>query len=316
MAMKIAVVGLGSIAKRHILNLSSILENRAVDFEIDVFRHSNRPIDDAAVLAKIHSVYTDTDLSNNDCEYDIAFITNPTSLHYETIKKWVTHAKHMFIEKPVFEYVNENVLELGLKSDSVYYVACPLRYTLVLQYIKSNIDFSKVYSVRAISSSYLPDWRPGIDYRKTYSASKNMGGGVAIDLIHEWDYLTHFLGTPEKTLYVGGKYSHLEIDSDDLATYIGIYKDKIVELHLDYFGRQTLRECTFFMNDETVVADLTNGYVRFLKSGKTIELKEERNRYQIRELEHFLEIVEGKVLNDSSVYHAVEVLKIAKNYKG
>ena len=89
MAMKIAFVGLGSIAKRHILNLTSILKDRAIEFEIDIFRHTNRPIEDADIITKIHSVYTESDLSNNDCVYDIAFITNPTSLHYETIKKWM-----------------------------------------------------------------------------------------------------------------------------------------------------------------------------------------------------------------------------------
>ena len=62
------------------------------------------------------------------------------------------------------------------------------------QYVKNNVDLSKVYSARAISSSYLPDWRPGQDYRTTYSAHKDMGGGVSIDLIHEWDYLSWLFG--------------------------------------------------------------------------------------------------------------------------
>ena len=74
---------------------------------------------------------------------------------------------------------------IQLKYGSTYYVACPLRYNAVIQYIKDNIDLQDVISVRSISSSYLPDWRPGVDYRKTYSAKKELGGGVSIDLIHE-----------------------------------------------------------------------------------------------------------------------------------
>ena len=55
-----------------------------------------------------------------------------------------------------------------------------------------------VYSARVLCSSYLPGWRPGVDYRTVYSAHKDMGGGVTIDLIHEWDYLVELFGKPEK----------------------------------------------------------------------------------------------------------------------
>ena len=122
-------------------------------------------------------------------------------------------------------------------------MACPLRYTNVIQYLKETIDPKKVNSVSIISSSYLPDWRPGTDYRNTYSAHKNLGGGVAIDLIHEWDYLSFlFRYASKKWKSFMGKISNLEIDSDDYAIYIAKYtNDMIAELHLDYFGRKTIR---------------------------------------------------------------------------
>ena len=44
-----------------------------------------------------------------------------------------------------------------------------------------------------------------------------MGGGVGIDLIHEWDYLTWLFGTPVETYSIQRKISNLEIDSDDVA---------------------------------------------------------------------------------------------------
>ena len=72
-------------------------------------------------------------------------------------------------------------------------------------------------SARVICSSYLPDWRPGVDYRTVYSAHKALGGGVTIDLIHEWDYLVDLFGVPQKLYNFKGTYSDLEIDSDDLS---------------------------------------------------------------------------------------------------
>lgn len=308
--MRIAFWGYGSIAKRHIKNLKEILDERGIQSQIDVFRHASGEIDDPAVRNFITAIYKQSDLGNK--EYDVIFITCPTSLHYEAIQKCAAHAKHLFIEKPVFSDVNTDISNLNLKKDSVYYVACPLRYAAVLQYLKENVDIERVFSVRAISSSYLPDWRTGIDYRNTYSAQKSLGGGVAIDLIHEWDYLTMLFGIPEKIMYVGGKFSALEIDSDDIAAYIGIYKDKLIELHLDYFGRKTMRECVLYLPDETIKADIVNGKLEYLKSGKCIDLQEDRDAYQKRELEHFLDIIDGDCENDSNIQHAIKVLNIAK----
>ena len=42
--------------------------------------------------------------------------------------------------------------------------------------------------------SYLPGWRPGTDYRQSYSAQRRLGGGVLLDVIHEVDYAAWVLG--------------------------------------------------------------------------------------------------------------------------
>ena len=236
MNRKVCFIGLGSIASRHMKNLKDIFGE---EIKIDVFRSGNGKPLDVALQSMIGQVYYD--YANLPTDYDVMFITNPTRLHYETLLTVQNHAKHFFIEKPVFETGYEEIERLELKSDSVYYVACPLRYTNVIQYLKKNIDFSKVYSMRCISSSYLPDWRPGTDYRNTYSARKELGGGVSIDLIHEWDYISFLLGQPQKVQCFIGKKSNLEINSDDVAVYIAEYPDKFVELQLDYFGRASSR---------------------------------------------------------------------------
>lgn len=309
--MKIAFCGLGSISKRHIRNVCEILLNRNVDFEIDLYRHDLICVDDEDISRLVNAVYLNEELENSGVLYDVCFVTNPTAKHYDTIRCWLDHTKHMFIEKPVFDKALNNIHDMGFKTCSVYYVACPLRYMSVIRYLKENIDFKKVHAIRAISSSYLPEWRPNTDYRKSYSASRELGGGVAIDLIHEWDYIVHLIGTPKKVHYVSTKVSTLEIDSDDIACYIGEYDDKIVEVHLDYLGRKSIRECTLFMEDDTVVADLINGRVSFLYKGLTIELSEDRDCFQKREIEHFFSIIEGQIENDSTVEQANEVLKIA-----
>lgn len=305
--MKVCFVGLGSIASRHIKNLKDIYGS---DVVIDLLRSGKSVTMAEELTGFVDRVYYN--ISDLPKDYDVIFITNPTGMHYETLQACHEHGRHFFIEKPVFETGNEDVLKLQLDRNKQYYVACPLRYTNVIQYLKQNINISDVYSVRCISSSYLPDWRPGIDYRNTYSARKELGGGVAIDLIHEWDYLCYLFGTPEKVYSLFGQKSGLEINSDDIAIYIAEYSARMVELHLDYFGRVPIRRIELYCKEDTIEADLIKQEIVFRRENKVVDLKEERDSYQKKELLHFFNIINGTCENDNTIEQACQTLRITR----
>lgn len=309
---KIAFCGLGSIGKRHLRNVCDYLNQKGDTFTVDLYRSkvgSDVPLD---IQPLVTSIYSYDDVAESNIMYDVVFVTNPTSVHYDTIQKFKHRTKSFFIEKPVFDKTDIDTSLFEDLKDTICYVACPLRYSAALQYVKQNIDFSKSFSVRAISSSYLPDWRPGQDYRKCYSAHRDMGGGVGIDLIHEWDYLTWLFGAPVETYSIQRKISNLEIDSDDVAIYIGRTSATSIELHLDYFGRSMIRTLEMFLPDDTIRCDIEDGRIEYLRTGKVIQLPSERNEYQMREIEHFFEIINNKIENDSTMEHAFHVLKLAK----
>ena len=309
MKYRIAFCGLGSIAKRHLKNVCTFLDEHEDSYEIDLYRSSLKPLPE-----NIQPLISKEYLFSEPIQkaYDVVFVTNPTSLHYETLKKFKAHTRYFFVEKPIFDRttVDETIFE-ELKGIDCY-VACPLRYNPVLQYVKDQINLDEVFAARAISSSYLPDWRPGQDYRQCYSAHKDMGGGVGIDLIHEWDYLTWFFGMPEKCYSIQDKISNLEIDSDDIAIYIAKAGNKTIELHLDYFGRKSTRRLELYMPDDTILCDILKGSVIYQKKNECINLNAERNAYQIAEIKHFFDIIEHKRPNDSTAEHAYAVLKLAK----
>lgn len=308
--IKIAFVGMGSIGKRHLMNVCQIINERGDKHEIHLYRNSMEKELSKDIIENIAGQYLIS--KTIDTMYDMVFVTNPTSLHLTTALAFLGHTKSIFIEKPVFDTTNvdDNIIK---RLDSIpSYVACPLRYNPVLQYVSNHIDCSKAISIRAISSSYLPDWRPGQDYRQCYSAHRNMGGGVDIDLIHEWDYLTYLFGMPTECQSIRTKISNLEIDSDDLAIYIARNQSMSFELHLDYFGRKSVRTLDILMPDDTIHCDIINGTISYLKGGKNIVLNSERNAFQIAEIRHFFDIFENKLPNDSNVSHAVQVLKLTK----
>lgn len=310
--LEIAFVGLGSIATRHLNNVYTYLKNVDKDFEIDLYRSGlGRPLADSieSMISRQFALTPDFKIEE---QYDAIFVTNPTSLHFKTLERFQNNSRAFFIEKPIFDTSDADLAKLNGLKGKVCYVACPLRYNPVIDYLKNNIDCSRVVSTRAISSSYLPDWRPGTDYRKCYSAHADMGGGVNIDLIHEWDYLTYLFGSVIEGYSIADKISNLEIDSNDIAIYIAKTEKTAIELHLDYFGRSSIRQVQLFMSDDTVDCDLINGQVRYFKSGESFTFDKERNSFQMKEIEHFFDIVFGKLENDSTIEHALQVLRYAK----
>ena len=287
MNYNIAFCGLGSIAKRHLMNVSTFLVSRGDTYKVDLYRSSlGNPLpDDLRPMVSEMFLYAE-DIPEGR-QYDVVFVTNPTSMHYETVMRLAPHTKSFFIEKPVFDSTDIDKKIFKVIENKHSYVACPLRYNAVIQYVKKNIELNKVFATRVISSSYLPDWRPGQDYRKTYSAHRELGGGVGIDLIHEWDYLTWLFGTPTQCKSIQTKISNLEIDSDDLAIYIGKNNHTTFELHLDYFGRKPIRTLDLFTDEDTIHCNLLDGTVTYLKEGKTITLDSKRKTKKHKKISKF-----------------------------
>ena len=306
---KVLFIGVGSIAKRHIKNLTYFMKQRNEKLSIDAYRSDHGHSLPEEIRPFVLHVYYDQKEVPED--YDVIFVTNPTQFHLQAIQCFHTKGKHFFIEKPLCAAGQLNALDIAWRPDSIYYVAAPLRYSSVLQYVKVHIKPEEVLSVRCISSSYLPDWRPGIDYRQTYSAHKELGGGVSIDLIHEWDYITFLFGFPVKTECLIRKLSDLEIDSDDIAVYIADFGHMLAEVHVDYIGQSPVRTMEIITKDEVIACDLLKSSILYKKSGRMISFEQKRDEYQIDEIRYFWSLIDGQIYGIEHIEHACKVLRIA-----
>ncbi|WP_373077082.1 Gfo/Idh/MocA family oxidoreductase [Fusobacterium varium] len=305
MKLKVCFYGMGSIGKRHFKNLLKIGKEQNIIFDIDIIKKRNELSEE--IKKEIKNLYFNREDLASD--YDIVFIVNPTSDHFETINYMKDRAKYMFIEKPIFNKSCLNLKSLKLNEEKCY-IAAPLRYSGVFNTLKKVLKERKIYSVRAICSSYLPEWRPQQDYREVYSAKKELGGGVSIDLIHEWDYLVELFGCPERIFNFQGKYSNLEIDSEDISIYIAKYKDKLLEIHLDYFGCESRREIEIFTELGTIKGDFYNKNINFSWNNEVLKMNENEDIY-IKEMKNFLNIIKGKK-NNNTPSHAMKILKLAE----
>ena len=289
-------IGLGSIGSRHLKNLHTICAERGITLAADALRSSlNRPLR-PGVTELLRAQFTALDDPAARGHYDLAFITNPTSLHAETLQSLRGRAGALFIEKPIFSADQAGLdpaalLDPGQKA----YVAAPMRWCGVMLALKNRLETGadgRPYCARVLCSSYLPDWRPGVDYRTVYSAHKAMGGGVTIDLIHEWDYLVDLFGAPERLYNLRGQYSELEIDSDDVSLYIAQYPGMLAEVHLDYFGRGYRRSIELFTPSGSLVADFGAGTLT-LPDGTVEDYTEDVNARYLREMAYFLDYAAG-----------------------
>lgn len=289
-------IGLGSIGSRHLKNLHTICAERGITLAADALRSSlNRPLR-PGVTELLRAQFTALDDPAAREHYDLAFITNPTSLHAEALQSLRGRAGALFIEKPIFSADQAGLdpaalLDPGQKA----YVAAPMRWCGVMLALKKRLETGadgRPYCARVLCSSYLPDWRPGVDYRTVYSAHKAMGGGVTIDLIHEWDYLVDLFGAPERLYNLRGQYSELEIDSDDVSLYIAQYPGMLAEVHLDYFGRGYRRSIELFTPSGSLVADFGAGTLT-LPDGTVEDYTEDVNTRYLREMAYFLDYAAG-----------------------
>ena len=170
--MKVLIIGLGSIALKHIKALQELYPS-VVIYALRRKGEPSKEIKGVIEVFDISEIKVDT--------LSFILISNPTAVHYETIKEVMVYKKPLFIEKPLFETLsneaNDLVMEIERQGIPTY-VACNLRFLESIAKIRELLVGKRVNEVNVYCGSYLPDWRPNIDFRKVYSANKEMGGGV------------------------------------------------------------------------------------------------------------------------------------------
>lgn len=293
MVNKILFVGMGSIGCRHLQNIKKILAS----VEIAALRSNKNAISNEYDDLIDHKFYDIEDAKK--FKPDIVFVTNPTSMHVETALEFINQVTGMFIEKPVSDSVEKVQKLIDQHENTIIHVACPLRFHPALKYIKNYLENKdSIFNIKIVSGSYLPGWRPEQDYKKTYCAKKELGGGVSLDLIHEIDYMRWIFGNVNQGYFGSAKISDLEIDTEDISYGICKLKnDVLCEIHLDYFRKIPERYLEVVTKEAVITVDLINSVINIDdgKNTEEIEINFDRNDMYVDEMQYFLKCVnEGK----------------------
>ena len=133
-------VGLGSIGTRHLNNLHALCQQRGVTLRADALRSDlARPLR-PGVAERLHAQFTGPDDPAALARYDLAFITNPTSLHAEVLASLRGRAGALFIEKPIFAAEQTDTdLSALLPPGQKAYVAAPMRWCGTMLALKERL---------------------------------------------------------------------------------------------------------------------------------------------------------------------------------
>lgn len=185
-------------------------------------------------------------------------IASKTSLHAEqgSVLAAAGFRGVLLIEKPLFHKVEKLPAEFVQNA----FVAYNLRFHPLFQRLRELLASEKILSVQAYVGQYLPLWRPGRDYREIYSADKLAGGGALRDLSHELDLLGWLLGGWLKLTALGGRFSRLEINSDDVFSILMVTtRCPVVTVQMNYLDRSGRRQIIINTEERTFEADLISG---------------------------------------------------------
>lgn len=240
--MRTLVVGQGSIGRRHARLLAEL------DCRVSVVsRHlTDGTFPRFASLAEA--------LQAEHPEYVV--VASETAAHLDAIQALAAadYTGLVLVEKPLFHQHAAYPANRFARAA----VAYNLRFHPLLQELAQRLSGRRILAVEAYVGQWLPDWRPGTDYRTSYSAYKAQGGGVLRDLSHEIDLLQWLFGDWTRVAALGGHRSDLQIDSDDLWTVLlELETGASVTLHLNYLDRPGRRRLTVLTSDTTFVADLS-----------------------------------------------------------
>jgi predicted dehydrogenase len=304
--MKIFLVGLGSIAKKHIIAIKKIEPNAII--------YALRSSNNSENYENVINVFSWEKAS----EVDFILISNPTNLHGDTILKALEFKKPLFIEKPLLHQLLQvdEIIEKVNNNQIPTYVACVLRFHPVISYLKDMMHktISKIDEVNVYCGSYLPNWRADTDYRQSYSANEEMGGGVHLDLIHEIDYLYWLFGKPLQVKSTWCKNSHLNINAVDYANYQLIYPDFVASVTLNYFRKQNKREIEIVSPDFILNGNLIS-YILKEEIGNKIIVDESAQMGTLydKQMSYFIDGLNNNSFYENDVQTGIEVLKMVLN---
>jgi predicted dehydrogenase len=313
----VLVVGSGSIATKHFNNLKKLLPDSII---------------------KVYATYATENISPNDLIKTISdavdyrpflvIIANPSNLHIQTAKLFASAGANLLIEKPISNSTAdvEDLLNICFQNKVLLTVGYNLRFLDSLNFFRIQVDskvIGKPLLVKCEVGQYLPTWRSQIDYRRSVSAKRDLGGGALLELSHEIDYLLWIFGKIDWVRATVMKQSSLEIDVEDSAFLtLGLKnpnnENLVANLSIDFIRHDKQRNCTLIGEAGSLRWDGISGQVMLMKEGSNqweilFSSNNKTNDTYFDELKNFIECISLGIAPRVTGVDGLNVLKVIES---
>jgi predicted dehydrogenase len=313
--MKFLIAGFGSIGRRHLRNLRALGEG---DILLYRTHHSTLPDDEIAGLPVETSLQAA--LAHKP---DAVIVANPTALHLDVAIPAAEAGCHILMEKPV-SHTLERLDQLAsalLLNGCRMVVGFQFRFHPGLRQVKAWLEsgaIGKPYSFRAHWGEYLPNWHPWEDYRISYAARPELGGGVVVTLTHPLDYLRWLLGDVTSLWAFAGNRGELGIPVVD-SSEIGLQLQGGLcgTVHQDYLQRSPSHTLEIAGTQGTIRWDNATAIASIYRAETGVWEEApapagfDRNQLFLDELSHFIRVAQGAEPSLCTLQDGVWALKLA-----
>lgn len=297
-ALKVLVIGGGSIGERHVRNLLAMENCTVAACDRDPGRRRH--------LRETHCIEVFADRREALRQtFDAALICTPTAAHIGPARDALASGCHVFIEKP-FSHTLTGIpalLQQAREQRRVLTVGYNHRFQPALKKIADLLregGIGDVATVRIHSGRYFLYRTPfhyWMDYRQDYAA-RSIGGGVILDSgSHQIDFISSVLGDAQEVFCYAGNLGQLELAAEDVAEILIKYRTgALVSLHADFIQQPWDTSYEIVGDAGTITWRFSDNVVKHYAASTDAWQHHDfgefdHNQTYIAEIEHFLDCI-------------------------
>jgi predicted dehydrogenase len=316
--MRVAVIGLGSIGRRHARCFHAAGASTVIGMD-------PTPDRQAQFLSEVPGVAVSNLDEALDAKPQIVVVASPNVFHAEQAIQVLRAGLAVVVEKPLCTNLADahRLAQCVRETGGYLHMGSNWKFHPAFQAMKAHIvagNIGQVASGYVLAGQWLPDWHPWEDYRRMYAARADLGGGAIFDT-HEIDYLSWLLGPIDEIKGMTAHSGLLEIETEDVAACVLRFKSgALVSLVTDYIQRTSKRRYLLAGSQGTLEWDFHQGSVKLtrLDAGDVDEVSYkdfEVNQMYVAQARKVMSDVATKGLPTTGIEQALATLTIQEKWR-